>query len=57
MTNERKVFTTKQVSEFFHVKEYTVRKWIRQEKIKATKVGRRWLITEEEVERVIKEGI
>ena len=35
----------------------TIRRWIKEGKIKAVKMGKNWKISEDELERVLKEGI
>lgn len=42
-----KLYTTKEVAEIFSVTEYTVRNWLKDEKLEGlkTKVGR-WRVTE-----------
>lgn len=56
MANQ-KVLTTKQVADIFQVRDYTIREWIKLGKIKAVKIGRRWMVSAEEVDRIIKEGV
>lgn len=50
------MMTVKQVAKVFQVKDYTIREWARLGKIKAVKVGNRWMITRQEVERIQAEG-
>ncbi len=48
------MLTTDEVAERLHIKRDTVSKWVRTGKLKAIKIGRRLLITEEEYERFVK---
>jgi excisionase family DNA binding protein len=43
--------TTDDVAAIFHVSKWTVRHWITEGRITATKVGRRWLVKHSEVVR------
>lgn len=49
--------TVKEVAEIFNVYFRTVHLWIKQGKIKATQVGRKYLISEEEIDFVKKNGL
>lgn len=51
-----KAYTVKQVAEMFDVHVNTIRLQIRQGNIKAVKVAKHYLILEEEVNRLLKEG-
>lgn len=53
----QKVYTTKEVASIFRVCAATVRKWVKQGRIQGVKIGRKWTFPEEEVKRVIKEGV
>jgi len=48
-----KYYSPEEVGEQFNVKPATIRKWIRDGKLKALKLGRLWRITEEELNRFI----
>ena len=48
--------TIEEVASIFKVHFRTIYSWIKQGKIKSVKVGRRHYITEEEVERIKREG-
>lgn len=50
------MYTPKEFAYTFKLSSYTVRSWLRQGKIKGVKFGGRWMITNEEVERLKKEG-
>ena len=47
----------KEVADFFRVKELTIYRWLHAGKLKGMKVGREWRIPEEEVKRLVEEGI
>jgi len=49
-----KYYSPEEVGEQFNVKPATIRKWIREGKLKALKLGGLWRITEEELQRFIK---
>ena len=49
-------YTPKEVSEKLKLNIRTVYKWIREEKLKAVKLGDVWRISESELERFIKES-
>jgi excisionase family DNA binding protein len=51
-----KTYTVKQVAEMLRVHVVTVRAQIKKRNIKAVKVGRHYLIFEDEVNRLLKEG-
>jgi excisionase family DNA binding protein len=51
-----KYYSPEEIGEQFNVKPATVRKWIREGKLKAVKLGRLWRIPEEELQRFIKAG-
>lgn len=42
-------FTVRQASIILNIKVRTIRSWIHSGKLKAKKVGKRWLIPEEEI--------
>jgi excisionase family DNA binding protein len=50
------VFTLYEVAEKLRVSYRTVINYVNSGRIKAVKVGRRWLVTAEEMKRVEKEG-
>lgn len=51
------MYTAKQVAEALNLNERTVRNWINDGKILAVKLGREWRVSDEEVERIKKEGV
>jgi len=50
---KEKYYNTKEVSEMLSMGQEYLRQMIREGKIKAVKVGRRWKIKESEVKRLI----
>jgi len=46
----------KQLSQMYPVSVKTLRSWIYSGKIRASKIGRHWMIARAEMERVIKEN-
>lgn len=49
-------YKTEQVAELFKVDEYTVRRWVDEGKLKAYKVGRRWIYKQEDVFDLMEKG-
>ena len=49
------LYTAAEVAEICHVTVETVREWIKQDKIKATRPGREYLIDEEDLRAFLKE--
>ncbi|MGI6123561.1 MAG: helix-turn-helix domain-containing protein [Acetivibrionales bacterium] len=49
-------YTPKEVSEKLKLNIRTVYKWIREEKLKAVKLGDVWRIPESEIKRLLKSG-
>ena len=50
-------YTIKQIAEEFQVHERTVMRWIRDGKLQAMRFGKSVRITEEEMNRIRREGI
>lgn len=48
-----KTYTPEEAAEILKVIPYTVRKWLRDGKIKGTKLGRMWRISESELKRLL----
>jgi len=46
--------TTEQASKLLHVSAYTVRVYVKQGLLKATRIGRQYLIGTTEIERLLK---
>jgi excisionase family DNA binding protein len=51
------LLTVEDVAMRLHAEPSTIRAWIRLGALKGVKIGRRWLISENEVRRVANEGI
>lgn len=49
------IFTPKEVSEKLKVSERTVNEWLRNGKLRASKLGRQWRITEQQLNDFLKE--
>lgn len=49
--------TPQDIADHFKVTTRTVTTWIRSGVIKAVRFGRQWRITDDEFERIIKEGV
>ena len=49
--------TVKEVAEIFNVYFRTVHLWIKQGKMKATQVGRKYLISDSEIEYIKQNGL
>lgn len=52
-----KYFSVEEVAALTNMKEDTIRRWIRNGKLKAAKLGRNYRINEEEVKRILEEGV
>lgn len=50
-------YTAKQAAEILHMSHRGILHLINQKRIKAVKVGRKWLIPEEEIFRIKEEGV
>ena len=46
--------TIPQLADMLNMSRFTVFKWVKSGKIKATKVGRTWIIDDPEVQRILK---
>jgi len=53
--NIEKYMTTKEVSQLLRVHQGTVQRWLREGTLVARKIGRKWLITESDLDKVVKE--
>ena len=51
-----KTYTTEETAVIFHVTKYTVQRWIREGTVDAFKIGQRYIIKEEEIERLLNEN-
>ena len=54
---ERVGYTVREVAMWLGVSEWTVYMWIKFRRLKAVKIGRRWYISQDELERITKEGL
>lgn len=52
-TPEDPYYSVETIAEMFDVEPYTVRNWIRQDKLKAIKVLGRWRVRKSEVVRLV----
>lgn len=53
LKDEKEVFTPDEIAEKLGVTVGTVRRWLRNGEIKATKIGRKWFVSKTEIERII----
>ena len=51
--DENKTYTLKECEDIFHVTRATLLKWVNTGKLPATKVGRKWLVTNETVKELL----
>lgn len=49
-------FTVQETADFFKVHTRTIFRWIEQGDLKATKLGKSYRITREEIDRLLREG-
>lgn len=52
-----KFWTAEDLADYLKVSSQTVRTWIRENKVKAVKFGRSWRIADNEVRRIVAEGV
>jgi excisionase family DNA binding protein len=50
-------YTAEDLADYIKVSPQTVRAWIRDGKLKAVKFGRSWRIADDEVQRIVAEGV
>jgi excisionase family DNA binding protein len=50
-------YTAEELAEYVKVSGQTVRAWIRDGKVKAVKFGRSWRIADDELKRIVAEGV
>ena len=50
------MYTVEQIAEMLHMSYRGVLRMIKQSRIKAVKIGKQWLVSEAELERVKREG-
>ncbi len=51
-----KLLSIAEAAERLNIKEDTLRKWLKEGKIKGIKLGKLWRIREEEIEELIRKG-
>lgn len=51
--DENKTYTLKECEDIFHVTRVTLLKWVNTGKLPATKVGQKWLVTNETVKTLL----
>lgn len=54
--NDIKVYTIEEVGELLHVTRRTLYTYLKEGKLKAVKVGRKWIVTEENLKEFISKG-
>lgn len=54
---DNKFLTVEEVANALRIHRATVTRWIKERRLPATKVGRRWLISEEDYNLVVSGGI
>lgn len=52
-----KLYTIKECSDTLKIDEETIRKYIREQKMVAYKVGREWRVKEEELKKFVERGV
>ncbi len=52
-----KYYTADELADYLKISGQTVRAWIRDGKVKATKFGRSWRIADDELKRLVVEGV
>jgi excisionase family DNA binding protein len=48
--------TVKQVCELLHISRLTLYRWVKQDKLKATKVGQKLLIEQSDIQTLLEKG-
>lgn len=51
--DENKTYTLKECEDIFHVTRVTLLNWVKTGKLPATKVGRKWLVTNDTVKDML----
>lgn len=52
-----KLYTVEEVAKYLNLKEMTIYNWLRLKRISGLKLGGRWRIKQEELDRILKEGL
>jgi len=50
-------YSAEEIADYLHIGAQTVRAWLRDGKVKAVKFGRSWRISDEELKRIVAEGV
>lgn len=50
---DREAFKSEEVAEMLGISAFTVRKWLRDGRIKGRKIGRTWFVPKAEIERLM----
>jgi len=53
MSDELKIYTVMELAKLFHLTPQTVRKYLKEGKIKGKKVGTKWLVTEKAIKEFL----
>lgn len=56
LKKEVKVYSVNEVSEILQVTPRSVYRWIREQKMKASKIGRNWRVTHQDLKAFIEKG-
>ena len=57
VTMEQRMYSVTEVAEMLKITTLTVRRKIKDKKIRAVKMGKEWRIDERELERIRKDGV
>jgi len=57
MKNMKNFYDVGEISKIFAVTDKTIKKYIREKRIKAIKLFGHWQVSKKEVERILKEGV
>jgi excisionase family DNA binding protein len=49
-----KFYTVAELAELFHVDEATIRDWLRTGYLRGTKIGSRWLVSQEQLDEFLR---
>jgi excisionase family DNA binding protein len=49
--------TVEEVAAALRIHETTVTRWLKEKKLPARKVGRRWLIAKEDYDKIVSQGV
>ena len=54
---ESEFLTVEEVANALRIHRATVTRWLKEKKLPARKVGRRWLISKEDYEKIVSQGV